>query len=146
MTWSLFDRDLTDAMSSVAELFDELWGQGVGGLSARTRWPHTSVDAWVSGDDAVVTVELPGVHSSDIHVSVEGDTLKVSGERKGREPAEGEHYHRRERYCGNFERSIEVPFRIDPAGVEATYENGVLNIRLPRAPESRPRKIEVKAG
>jgi HSP20 family protein len=147
MTWSLFDRDLTEAMTGFAQLFDELWGQSVGGhLPALARLPHTPVDAWVSSDDAVVNVELPGVTPANINVSVEGDTLKVWGERQTHEPAEGEYYHRRERPSGKFERSIEVPFRIDPQGVEAAYENGVLKIRLPRAPESRPRKIEVKAG
>ena len=147
MTWSLFDRDVASTWNGLADLVNDLWSLGPNG-SLATRAGHllTPVDTWVSGDDAIVAVELPGVEPADIHVSVEGDTLKVWGERKALEPREGEHYHRRERPYGKFERSIEVPFRIDPKSVEAGCENGVLKIRLPRAPEYRPRSIEVKAG
>ena len=145
--WNLFDRDLTSTWNQCAELFDQLCRQGpVGQLGAVARGHYAPVDAWVGTEDAIVTVELPGVKPADINVSVEGDSLKVWGERKTHEAAEGEHYHRRERYRGNFERTVEVPFRIDPKGVEAGYEDGVLKVRLPRAPEFRPRKIEVKAG
>ena len=145
--WNLFDRELTNTWNQFAELFDQLSRQGASDrLGAVVRGHHTPVDAWVSKEDAIVAVEIPGVKPADINVSVEGDTLKVWGERKTLEPAEGEHYHRRERYQGKFERTIEVPFRIDPKGVEAGYENGVLKVRLPRAPEFRPRKIAVKAG
>lgn len=144
MTWSLFDRDVSPAWNSFADLLNELWNEGPAGrLPALARVQQAPVDAWVGSEDAIVTVEVPGVKPEDINVSVEGDSLKVWGERKTHEPAEGEHYHRRERVHGKFERTIEVPFRIDPKAVEAGYENGVLRVRLPRAPEYRPRKIEV---
>ena len=145
MTWSLFNPNSSHSHHSFADFLDALWNQLPTGPHAACAQPAKApIDAWVSGEDAIVTVELPGVTPADINVSVEGDTLKVWGERKIREPAEGEHYHRRERSRGSFERAIEVPFRIDPKAVEAGYENGVLKVRLPRAAEYRPRRIEIK--
>ena len=145
MAWSLFNPHASHSNPTFSDLLDALWNQVPSGhFAGSTPAPQAPVDACVSSEDAVVTVELPGVDPSEINVSVEGDTLKVWGERKTPEPAEGEHYHRRERTHGSFERAVEVPFRIDPKGVEAGYENGVLRVRLPRAPEYKPRRIEIK--
>lgn len=147
MTWSLLDRELTTSFGELAELMDSLWGSRARGLfGGRPATASAGGDVWVSDEDALVTFELPGVKREDVHVSVEGDTVTVKGERRLAEPGDGETYHRRERGYGKFERSVEVPFRVDSDKVEAKYENGVLHVRLPRAPEYRPRQIEVKVG
>jgi HSP20 family protein len=74
------------------------------------------------------------------------NTLSVSGSRKRYELGEGERYHRRERGSGDFTRSFQLPFEVEAAGVEATYEKGLLRITLPRAEEDKPKKIAIKAG
>ncbi len=100
----------------------------------------------VSEDDdkLCVSSELPGMEPDDLEISVEGDTLTLRGERKLPEAGEGVNYHRREREGGRFRRIINLPFRIDPNGVEAAFKNGVLNIVLPKAAEARPKQIKVK--
>jgi HSP20 family protein len=94
----------------------------------------------------MVTAELPGVTVEDINISVTGDTLTLTGTRQRAEMAEGNTYHRQERGYGQFSRSLQLPFRIDANGVEATFRNGVLSITLPRAEEDKPKKINVNAS
>jgi len=97
-------------------------------------------------DKLYVSSELPGMEPDDVEISVEGETLTLRGERKLPEAGEGVNYHRREREGGRFRRIITLPARIDPNGVEAVFNNGVLSIVLPKAAEARPRQIKVKTN
>ena len=111
------------------------------------RWRarvYPPVNLWSSGDDIVVSAELPGMKSEDISVSITGSSITLSGERK---PDDGEDtaYHRQERRFGGFARTIELPVEVDAAKAEASHVDGVLTIRLPRAPEHRPKQITIKA-
>ncbi len=116
----------------------------------QARWVDApafpAMNVWTNEDSAIATAELPGVKIEDIEVSVENDTLTLRGSRQPEELAEGATYHRRERRCGAFTRSFRLPFRVEGEKVEATFENGVLRIYLPRAEADRPRKIAIKAG
>jgi HSP20 family protein len=112
------------------------------GVRAAAGYPAMNV--WTNEEGAIVTAELPGVDPEDIDISVRGDALTVSGCRQPVELEEGEDYHRRERGCGRFTRSFQLPFQVDASQVEATLENGVLRISLPRAEADKPRKIAVK--
>jgi len=114
------------------------------GLSVAPGYP--AVNVWTQTDGAVVTAELPGVEPECIDISVQEDTLTVRGTREGEEVDENVTYHRRERRSGSFARTIQLPFRVQGDGVEATFEKGVLHISLPRAKEDRPKRITVKAG
>lgn len=100
-------------------------------------------------DDAVeYTIEIPGMRPEDINLTVENDVLTVSGEKKfeREEGKEDSGYHLTERRYGRFERSFRVPASVKADDVTANYENGVLTVTLPRAEESRPRRIQVKSG
>jgi len=116
-----------------------------------SRWvsPSTiefpAVNVWVAGDTAVVTTELPGIDPSAIDISVVGKTLTLRGSRKPEEFKENESYHRRERWHGQFTKTIELPFDIDSGKVDAQYRKGILRITLPRAEADKPRKISVKS-
>lgn len=101
------------------------------------------VNIFGSGDDAVARAELPGVEAGDIDISVNGDTLTISGERKSGEPAEGETLHRRERWRGKFSRTVALPFGVEGGQVKARLKNGVLTVELPRAEAEKPRKITI---
>jgi HSP20 family protein len=107
-------------------------------------FPATNV--WSGADSVVVTAEIPGVDPDQLDISVVNETLTLSGERNLVELAEGEKYHRRERGYGRFNRTIQLPFRVAADKVEASFNNGVLQINLPRAEEDKPKKIVVKAG
>ena len=89
---------------------------------------------------------MPGFDPDQINISVTGDTLTVSGNRTPEDVGEGARYHRRERGCGRFTRSFQLPFQVDGVAVEAAFENGVLRIELPRAEADKPKKITVKTG
>jgi HSP20 family protein len=104
------------------------------------------MNIWTDENSAVLTAELPGVKVEEIDVSVENELLTLRGGRQPDEPQEGVKYHRRERRFGPFSRTFRLPFRVEPDTVEATFENGVLNVVLPRAQEDLPRKISVSSG
>lgn len=107
---------------------------------------YPAMNVWVNEDGAIVTTELPGVNPEELDISVVDDTLTLSGTRKADELEEGATYHRRERGCGSFTRSFQLPFKVDPQKVEAVASNGVLTITLPRAEEDKPKKIAVRVG
>lgn len=104
-----------------------------------------AVNVWVSGDEAVVTTEIPGVDPQSIDISVVGKTLTIRGSRDPEELKEGESYHRRERWLGRFTKTVEMPFLIEASKVEAKFSKGILHIKTPRAEAEKPRKITVKS-
>ena len=107
---------------------------------------YPAINVWANEDGIVVTAELPGVKSSDIDISVVGQTLTLSGTRQPDELQDGERYHRRERRQGKFVRTFELPFNVEADKVEAVFEKGVLHVSLPRAEAEKPRKITVKGA
>lgn len=91
-------------------------------------------------------VEIPGVETRDIDVSVDGRRLTIKGERKQEKEEREENFHRTERFYGQFQRTIELPAEVDPSKVDAAYKRGVLRIGLQKTKESHPRKIKVKTN
>lgn len=104
-----------------------------------------AMNLWVSDEGIIVTAEVPGIKPEDIDISVVNDLLTISGERLPEQTDEDVRYHRRERGCGKFARSIQLPFAVDANKVEASFENGVITINLPRKEEEKPKKIKVVA-
>jgi len=103
------------------------------------------MDVTRSDEGYVVKAEMPGVKKEDIHVSVDGSQVTISGEvKRESEEKEGEQVIRSERYYGKVARSFTLPQDIDEAKVAAEYNDGVLNLTLPRKAKSAGRKIEVK--
>jgi HSP20 family protein len=105
-----------------------------------------AVNIWVSGDDALVTTEIPGLDMDTLDVTVVNNILALRGSRKPEEPGEGNTYHRQERWSGNFAKSIDLPFEVDSGKVEAKFSKGVLCITLPRAEKDKPKKITIKTA
>jgi HSP20 family protein len=104
-----------------------------------------ALNAWTTEDEEIVTAELPGVDPEEIELSIVNDVLTIGGERHPSDPEGEMRYHRRERTCGKFSRSIQLAFPVTVEKVVAGYENGVLKITLPRAEADKPRKIAVKS-
>jgi len=115
------------------------------GLDQAVSRETPPVNAWVGEGDVIVTAELPGVDPANVELSVVGDTLTISGSREPEALKEGENYHRQERSYGRFTRSLQLPFHVETAKVEARYDRGILQITLPRAEADKPRKISVKS-
>ena len=99
------------------------------------------------GDNIIVQGELPGVKPEDIEISLEGNALTLSGERKPDGFGDGNvSFHRRERAAGRFQKALTLPAEVNPDAVEAKCEHGVLKLVLPKAEHARPKKIPVLTG
>ena len=103
------------------------------------------INAYANQDGAVITAELPGVKSEDLNVSVHRDSVTLASERLT-ETNEARGYHRRERQQGRFNRTVALPFQIDPDRVQASMNAGVLTITLQRAEADKPKRIMVQAS
>jgi HSP20 family protein len=96
--------------------------------------------------EVVVSAELPGMDEKDVEVSVSRDMLTISGEKKEEKEEEDKNYYRVERSYGSFRRSIPLPGEVNPDDVEATFNNGVLDVTLPKTEASQRKKITVKSS
>jgi HSP20 family protein len=129
-------------------LFDELWrGWPNRFLESDTARPflRPAMDVVENDNNVTVRLDLPGLTSDDVHVEMEDNMLTISGEIGDTIEKEGDRYHYRERYSGSFRRSLRLPSTIDADKVDASFENGVLNIVLPKLPQAQPKKIDVRA-
>ncbi len=102
-----------------------------------------AVDIYESDEAFVATADLPGLKKDDIDVSIEDNVLTVSGERKFEESDDDGTFRRVERSYGTFRRSFALPRGVDSAKVEARFEDGVLNLTLPKSEVAKSRKITV---
>lgn len=101
----------------------------------------------VTRADQGITVEAlcPGTARASLDVSVSSDALTIRGERKPEPEVRDEQYHRRERLLGSFTRTVSIGERLDPDRTTATYTNGILRVRLTRAPETAPKKVPIQS-
>lgn len=97
-------------------------------------------------DKYYVRAELPGLSAGELDISVTGDTLSISGQRKLASEDEKAQYHRREREAGRFSRIVTLPGQTDTEKVEASCTDGVLTVTLPKAEAAKPKQISVKAS
>jgi HSP20 family protein len=123
------------------DLLDENFARRWAKPSVSNLYP--AVDVLESKDSYLIRAELPGMKREDIKVEVKDGTLILSGERKSEKPAEGVEYRHVERVGAKFWRSFSLPEAVKHDGIEASYKDGMLEIRVPRAEEARPRQIEV---
>jgi HSP20 family protein len=103
------------------------------------------VNIWANADGAMLTTEIPGIDPKSIEISVAGKTVSLRGSRISEPGEEGTTYHRRERWQGQFSKTMEMPFNVEADQVEARFSKGILRITLPKAHADRPRTIQVKA-
>jgi len=105
-----------------------------------SRW-NPAVNVYQDKDRFTVVVELPGLKKEEIEISLHDDTLTISGERKREESSEQEFL--TERSYGKFQRSLTLPSAVDAEAVKANYKNGLLQVVLPKAEQTKPKQIEV---
>jgi len=134
-------REFVLASNQLNRLFDEALGRDAG-ESPRAPW-MPAVDLREEEARFVVDVELPGVKKDDVEIHVENNVLTVRGERRFESGVKKESYHRVERTYGRFSRSFTLPVRVKVDAIEATLEDGVLSLSVPKAEEAKPRKIAV---
>jgi HSP20 family protein len=103
-----------------------------------------NIDVYEDKDNITVRAELPGMKQEDIEVSLQGDTLIISGERKQEEEHKEGQTYRAERFFGRFQRSLTLPQPVDASKIQASYKDGVLTITLPKSEEAKRKRIDVK--
>jgi HSP20 family protein len=137
-------RDLMELQRSVNRLFE-----GAGGKTQR----ETTLGAWTPAvdiyeDDSayVIKAELPEVTQDDVKVSLDENTLAISGERRIENEEKREGYHRVERAYGEFYRSFTLPPNANVEAISAQFKDGVLRLSIPKKEEAKPKRIEVKVG
>ena len=109
------------------------------------RW-LPAMDLVESGDHYVLSADLPGLNEADVNIEVKDRVLTISGERKSSQETTDKGYRRVERAFGSFKRSLTLPEGVDPEAVTATFENGVLEVRIPKPVQATPHKIAVGTG
>jgi HSP20 family protein len=125
--------------------FDDLLGRPSWLVPVEERGWMPAVDVFEKEDKFVVKAELPGMKEEDIDVSVIGDTLSIKGEKKTETEIKDENYYRCERSYGSFYRSIPIPSNVDANKIEASFEDGILEVALPKSAKVKPKKIAVSA-
>jgi HSP20 family protein len=104
------------------------------------------LDVSENEDGFVVKASVPGINPDDVEITFEEDVLTIKGEVAEESEVEEVNYHLRERRSGSFGRSIRFPVDVDAEAVEATYENGVLTLNVPKVEEVKPKRIEIKVS
>jgi HSP20 family protein len=138
-------RELSTLQSEMNRLFNTVFdapGNAATGGSTLRRW-MPAMDLLESGDHFVLRADLPGMSEEDVKIELEDSTLTISGERKVEHEAEREGYYRVERASGSFSRSLTLPKGVDPEAVSAKFDRGVLEVRIPKPEERKPRRIEI---
>ena len=134
---------LRDAMNRLMEESFVLPSM-IGEVRGSGRSWGLAVDMFETTDNLVVKASVPGIKPEQLDVTVQGETLTIKGETQEEQQREQGRYHVRERRQGSFSRSITLPFPIQSDKVQATFENGVLTLTLPKAEEIKPRNIKVQ--
>jgi HSP20 family protein len=107
---------------------------------------NPAVDVHETDDDIVVTAALPGMKSDDIDITITGQNLTLRGELKADDTVEHDQYIYRERRFGSFNRSFQLPVRVDGDRADASFSDGILTLRIPKADEVKPRQIRINPG
>ncbi|HXU30501.1 MAG TPA: Hsp20/alpha crystallin family protein [Thermoanaerobaculia bacterium] len=131
-----FNRVLEDA-------FGDLFSPVVRGEEVSNRNWLPAVDVAETPDGLSLYAELPGLTREDVDITLENNVLTVRGERKFEKDVKEENFHRIERSYGAFSRSFTLPTNVKSDAVEATFKDGVLTVRIPKAEEAKSRKIAI---
>ncbi|MGH7305629.1 MAG: Hsp20/alpha crystallin family protein [Candidatus Rokuibacteriota bacterium] len=134
---------MSDIHGEVNRLFDSVLGRPAAATgSAMPTWAPV-LDIHETKDDLVLSFELPGISEKDLSLSITGDLLALKGERTANRDVKDEGAHHVERVYGKFERSVLLPMPVQAEKVKATYRDGVLEVKLPKVEEVKPKAIKI---
>jgi HSP20 family protein len=136
-------RELNSLQSEMNRLFNTVFDTPSGSSGNVLRRWMPAMDLVESGDHFVLRADLPGMSEDDVSIEFEDGTLTISGERKAEHEEQEEGFHRVERSFGAFSRSLTLPQGIDPDAVTAGFDRGVLEVRIPKPEQRKPRKIAI---
>jgi HSP20 family protein len=137
-------RGPTTLQDQINRLFNDAFERAEG-ESNLTAWAP-AVDIRETEHELVVNADLPGVDSKDLDIRVENNVLTIRGERKFEAKMNEDNYLRVERAYGSFSRSFALANTVNPEGIKADYQNGVLTLAIPKREEAKPKQIKVNVG
>ncbi len=131
---------------------DDMWRRPFPSLFGRDRWlpirPSSirmpSLDVYEEKDAVVVKAELPGMKKEEVEVNLVGESLTIKGEKKEDNEVKENDYYRRERSYGSFLRTVALPCEVKSEEIKASFNDGVLEIRMPKTEEAKKKSISVK--
>ena len=136
--WEPF-RELAQLQGEMGRLMNGLYN----GQSTTPQSWVPAIDVWETDSELVYAFDLPGMSEDDISIEVHDDTLTVSGERQKTTEERGDRFYRFERRYGSFARAVGLPAGVDDAKIAASYVNGVLEVKVPKPEEAKPRRIQL---
>ncbi|MBC7260093.1 MAG: Hsp20/alpha crystallin family protein [Chloroflexi bacterium] len=142
--WDPF-REMVSLREAMDRLFEESFVRPFGPLFRAEGVSTLAIDMYETDNDVVVKASVPGVKAKDLDITVTGNMLTIKGEVKEESEGKKGDYHYRERRYGAFQRSVTLPVDVQADKAEATFEDGVLTLRLPKVEEAKPKQITIKA-
>jgi HSP20 family protein len=143
-------RELNTIQTEMNRLFNTFFDTAA---PASTAGPGTQLRRWIPAMDLVETddafvlrADLPGLSEADVNIEFEDNVLTISGERKSEHESRKEGFYRVERAWGSFSRSLTLPEGVDPEAVSAHFDRGVLEVRVPKPEQRKPRKVAISVG
>lgn len=125
------------------DLFNELYSLPTSFLSKSGMDLSPRIDISETDNEYKIEAELPGINQKEIDVKIDNNILTIKGKKEDIKEEKEKNYHLRERYYGAFQRSISLPNNIEPEKIKASFENGILNISVPKSDKRTPKKIEI---
>jgi HSP20 family protein len=141
-------RELHTMQNEMNRLFNTFFDSpqhGNGGQTTLRRW-IPAMDVVETDDHFVLRADLPGLSEKDINIELEDNVLTISGERKAEHEQRNEGYYRVERSSGSFSRSLTLPEGVNADGIQAHFDSGVLEVRIPKPEQHKPRKVQISLG
>jgi len=140
-------REISSIQNEMNRLFNTFFDTPTsnGGTGPARRWVP-AMDLVEAENEFVLKADLPGLSQENVSIEVEDNVLTISGERKAEHEERKEAYYRVERAFGRFSRSLTLPEGIDPDSVKASFEHGVLEVRVPKPEAKKPRKVAISVG
>jgi HSP20 family protein len=138
-------RELNTIQSEMNRLFNTLFDAPAPANGTARRW-IPAMDLVETADAFVLRADLPGLTEKDVNIEFEDNVLTISGERKSEHEEKKEGYYRVERSYGSFSRSLTLPEGVDPDAVKADFDRGVLEVRVPKPEERKPRKVAISVA
>jgi HSP20 family protein len=141
-------RELQTIQQEMNRLFGTFFDSqaGVAGDNGLARRWIPAMDLVEDDEHFVLRADLPGVREGDVNIELEDNVLTISGERRSEHEERKQGYRRVERASGRFARSLTLPDGVDPEGIDAHFENGVLEVRIPKPEERKPRKVAINVA
>ena len=137
-------RELTSLQNEMNRVFNGFFDTG-SDAGALRQWAP-AMDLVETDEHFVLRADLPGLDEDDVSIEVQDNVLTISGERRSEHEESREGYHRVERAHGRFARTLTLPEGVDADAIEAGFDRGVLEVRIPRPAERKPRRVQISVG